>query len=87
MILRFMAKRMGHPELARVLEELQRGGLQDRALSMLLSLAMIACPDLQSLYRAELMPDPVFGPVVVDKVKLTPMIVKVGPVSPENTGD
>ena len=44
-ILRFMAKRMGHSELTRVLEELHRGGLQDRAFSMLLSLAMIACPD------------------------------------------
>ena len=51
-ILRFMAKRMGHPELARVLEELQRGGLQDRALSMLLSLAMIACPDRDLIKRS-----------------------------------
>ena len=50
-ILRFMAKRMGHPELTGVLEELRRGGLQERALAMLLSLVMIGCPDRDIVKR------------------------------------
>lgn len=51
-ILRFIAKRMGNSELTRVLEELRRGGLQDRALCMLLSLAMIASPDRDLVRRS-----------------------------------
>jgi len=50
-ILRFMAKRMGQSELSQVLEELRRGGLADRGLSSLLSLAMIACPDRDLVRR------------------------------------
>lgn len=51
-ILRFMAKRMGHSELTRVLEELRCGGLPDRALAILLSLIMIACPDRDLVKRS-----------------------------------
>lgn len=51
-ILRFMAKRIEHSELTRILEELRRGELQGRAFSMLLSLAMIACPDRDLVKRS-----------------------------------